>query len=396
MLKEIVHTILPRAPGKKDCKTKQKKPDSRNGEVIERRNEPKQSNKTLDNAKTHKIKIKLNTQKYSRIPVLYSFLIFYVCVINVIIMCDVSINNVNIKTFKETRKAHELHTFREKSKPWRGHKYEDKAWHGKNYRKGRASQRDTDEEKTDKYTVPEVQEYYDYYKNKDDINNATEKPYYFPIRKYDYDDSMAVGYPHDLASKPYYVKKTNFNLRPERHEFHKKIVKLGVLLPADPNQVFSLVKVLPILEMAVPAVTKPDGPLPGWKILVDYRDTGCSSVEGPLAAFEFYVNGSAGKFLIFFSQYIYAKIFFVSFSLIRRTSFNHAVLFLDAFIGPGCEYVIAPVARYAGPWGIPVITAGAQAQAFSYKHPSYATLTRMMGSYIQAGVAIRKVFEVIH
>lgn len=68
----------------------------------------------------------------------------------------------------------------------------------------------------------------------------------------------------------------------------------------------------------------------------------------------------------------------------------------DAFIGPGCEYVIAPVARYAGPWGIPVLTAGAQAEAFGYKQPSYGTLTRMMGSYTQAGVAIRKVFEVIH
>lgn len=66
----------------------------------------------------------------------------------------------------------------------------------------------------------------------------------------------------------------------------------------------------------------------------------------------------------------------------------------DAFIGPGCEYVIAPVARYAGPWGIPVLTAGAQAEAFGYKQPSYSTLTRMMGSYTQAGVAIRKVFEV--
>lgn len=70
-------------------------------------------------------------------------------------------------------------------------------------------------------------------------------------------------------------------------------------------------------------------------------------------------------------------------------------VFVDAFIGPGCEYVIAPVARYAGPWRIPVLTAGGQAEAFGYKQPSYQTLTRMMGSYTQAGVAIRKVFEVI-
>lgn len=74
---------------------------------------------------------------------------------------------------------------------------------------------------------------------------------------------------------------------------------------------------------------------------------------------------------------------------------NGRINITDAFIGPGCEYVIAPVSRYAGPWGIPVITAGAQAEAFTHKHPSYTTLTRMMGSYTQAGIAIRKVFEVI-
>ncbi|CAG9568154.1 unnamed protein product [Danaus chrysippus] len=216
-----------------------------------------------------------------------------------------------------------------------------------------------DDETSDKYSseVQELSKYYTYYKNKEDTNNETEENDIYVERDI-YDDTRAVGYPHDLATNPFYIKKTNFNLRPEVPQFNEKILKLGVLLPADSTQVFSLAKVLPIVEMAIPAMTKPDGPLPGWKILVDYRDTRCSSVEGPLAAFEFYVNGSA-----------------------------------DAFIGPGCEYVIAPVARYAGSWGIPVITAGAQAEAFGYKHPSYMTLTRMMGSYTQAGVAIRKVFE---
>lgn len=297
---EIVHAILPPNSRqsfrcKSDCKRRQKS----NGKIIETQNEYTQSNKTMDDAKTHKIKTKLKISNNFRIPVLYLCLFFYVCFINVIIKCDVSSNDVNIKSFKEKREAHDLHSFREKSKPWRGHRYQDKTWHGKNYRKGRASQRDDEDEKPDKYTVPEVPELnkylYDYYRNKDDINNATDKPQHYPSRRYEYDDTLAMGYPHDLATNPYYVKKTNFNLRPERHEFHRKIVKLGVLLPADVNQVFSLVKVLPILEMAVKAVTKEDGILPKWKILVDYRDTGCSSVEGPLAAFEFYVNGSAGK-----------------------------------------------------------------------------------------------------
>ncbi|KAJ0172113.1 hypothetical protein K1T71_012086 [Dendrolimus kikuchii] len=308
-------------------------------------------NVLVDNVQTHEIKNR------SRYPVLVSFLIFYVCVINVIIKCDVSINGVNLKQRRDLYN----HGERDKIAMYHGHKY-DNRYYGKNWRKGRtSSKRHTEtEDKTGKYdsNTQELTKYYDYYKNKEDVVNITDYPqFFFDIPIY-YDDTRAIGYPHDLASNPYYVKSINFNLRPERHQFSEKIVKFGVLLPADPTQVFSLVKVLPILEMAVPAVTKPDGPLPGWKILVDYRDSRCSSVEGPLAAFEFYVNGSA-----------------------------------DAFIGPGCEYVIAPVARYAGPWGIPVLTAGAQAEAFGYKQPSYSTLTRMMGSYTQAGVALRKVFE---
>ncbi|XP_076630682.1 atrial natriuretic peptide receptor 1 isoform X1 [Colletes latitarsis] len=61
----------------------------------------------------------------------------------------------------------------------------------------------------------------------------------------------------------------------------------------------------------------------------------------------------------------------------------------DAFLGPVCEYVIAPVARYAGVWGIPVLTAGGQAEAFRYKGEHYPTLTRMMGSHRLVGDALR-------
>jgi atrial natriuretic peptide receptor A len=58
-----------------------------------------------------------------------------------------------------------------------------------------------------------------------------------------------------------------------------------------------------------------------------------------------------------------------------------------------CEYVIAPVARYAGEWGIPVLTAGAQADAFLHKQ-LFPTLTRMMGSYRLVGEALRHILHV--
>ncbi|KOX79706.1 Atrial natriuretic peptide receptor 1 [Melipona quadrifasciata] len=64
----------------------------------------------------------------------------------------------------------------------------------------------------------------------------------------------------------------------------------------------------------------------------------------------------------------------------------------DVFFGPICEYVIAPVARYAGIWGIPVLTVGAQADAFRYKG-DYPTLTRMMGSHRLVGEALKHILK---
>lgn len=51
-----------------------------------------------------------------------------------------------------------------------------------------------------------------------------------------------------------------------------------------------------------------------------------------------------------------------------------------------CEYVISPVSKYAGVWGIPLLTAAAQADGFAHKTPNYPLLTRMMGSYRYAAL----------
>jgi len=64
------------------------------------------------------------------------------------------------------------------------------------------------------------------------------------------------------------------------------------------------------------------------------------------------------------------------------------------FLGPVCDYVIAPVARYAGVWGVPVITAGGQADAFHHKTPGqYSSLTRMTGSYSAIGHALKSILN---
>lgn len=74
------------------------------------------------------------------------------------------------------------------------------------------------------------------------------------------------------------------------------IVKLAVIAPADPHHEQSLSRILPAVSLAVKAVISPKGPLPGWIITVNHRDSQCSSTYGSLAAFDFYINRTAGLF----------------------------------------------------------------------------------------------------
>lgn len=71
-------------------------------------------------------------------------------------------------------------------------------------------------------------------------------------------------------------------------------VKLAVIAPGDPHHEQSLPRVLPAVLLAVRYVISSKGPLPGWIIKVDHRDSHCSSTYGPLAAFDFYINQTAG------------------------------------------------------------------------------------------------------
>ncbi|OXA44047.1 Atrial natriuretic peptide receptor 1 [Folsomia candida] len=138
----------------------------------------------------------------------------------------------------------------------------------------------------------------------------------------------------------------------------RKLVKIGVLAPegaVSPMEHYSMSKVLPSIMLAVRS-DRISSLLPGYRFEINHRNTNCSSTLGPLAAFEFYINKTA-----------------------------------DVFLGPMCDYVIAPVARYAGHWGIPVLTAGAQADAFRHKHDQYPTLTRMAGSYALVGEAFHAI-----
>jgi hypothetical protein len=112
-------------------------------------------------------------------------------------------------------------------------------------------------------------------------------------------------------------------------------IHIALLLPSTPQNdqinTQTLSAILPVIDHAIKKVHNLNL-LNGYELVIHPRDTKCSSTVGPLAAFDLH-------------------------------SREHA----DVFLGPICDYVLAPVARYAGVWGKPVISTGGQAAAFNFK-----------------------------
>ena len=119
--------------------------------------------------------------------------------------------------------------------------------------------------------------------------------------------------------------------------FHNsRQIHLALLLPSTPqtDQIINtqtLSAVLPVIELAIQNVKK-QRLLDGYELVIHSRDTKCSSTIGPIAAFELHNRNEA-----------------------------------DVFLGPICDYVLAPVARYASVWQKPVISTGGLASAFNFK-----------------------------
>ena len=154
--------------------------------------------------------------------------------------------------------------------------------------------------------------------------------------------------------KYYATSNVNFtNIVQRNHQIH-----LAVLLPSQQVDEMSerssqiLATTLPVIELAIESV-KAQRLLPGYDLIIHHRDTGCSSTFGPMAAFDLYNRDEA-----------------------------------DVFLGPICDYVLAPVARYASVWQRPVLTTGGLSAAFNTKvnvclnthkfhHPETAKATKL-------------------
>ena len=137
----------------------------------------------------------------------------------------------------------------------------------------------------------------------------------------------------------------------------KQSLKVGVIIPHRNSFPWSLPLAGPGIKYALETVnSRTDFLQPVANLSVVWGDSRCSDIQGPLVAFDMYVNDS-----------------------------------VDAFIGPGCDYAVAPIARFSPYWNKPVITGGALVHAFSDKS-DYSLLTRISGSYDKLGEAIASLF----
>ena len=125
-----------------------------------------------------------------------------------------------------------------------------------------------------------------------------------------------------------------------------KRIMIASILPNDNQRMFSIAKSSPAIQIAIEEVKK-RSLLPRHDLVVKYTDSKCSGKWGPLAAFNFYMNRD-----------------------------------VHVFLGPTCDYALAPVARYAPEWNLPVISTGGFAHDFGNKNvtskeESFPSLTRV-------------------
>ena len=129
-----------------------------------------------------------------------------------------------------------------------------------------------------------------------------------------------------------------------------RAIKLAVIISNNNSYLFSIDRVRPALDYAMEVVSNRSLLPSSVKIKIAYSDSHCNTKDAPVAAFKFYMEKN-----------------------------------VDVFIGPVCDYSLAPVARYAPYWNMPVISPGGFAHDFgnpkSGIDPEFPTLTRVGATF---------------
>ena len=126
---------------------------------------------------------------------------------------------------------------------------------------------------------------------------------------------------------------------------YTRLIKFAIILPFNDSRLFSMRKVSPAVNYALERVHEQGILSRDVKFLVSYSDSHCNPKAAPVASFKFIMDQN-----------------------------------VDVFLGPVCDYSLAPVARYAPYWNLPVISPGGFAHDFgankSKGDPEFPSLTR--------------------
>lgn len=144
----------------------------------------------------------------------------------------------------------------------------------------------------------------------------------------------------------------------------ENVVNLAVIAPRNESRMFSIRHIKPVIQYAIEEF-KHQSLLVGVNVSVRYGDSKCDSKEAPLKAFDFYM---ADK--------------------------------VNVFLGPICDYSLAPVSRYAPYWNLPVLSPGGFAHDFGAdKLDEFPTLTRTgvtFNSLARSTISLFKHFNLTH
>ncbi|XP_069101886.1 atrial natriuretic peptide receptor 1-like isoform X4 [Argopecten irradians] len=121
------------------------------------------------------------------------------------------------------------------------------------------------------------------------------------------------------------------------------VVKIAIILPANNSREFSIDRITPAVQMAIEEISNNYTLVENLTFSVRYANSKCNIAEGINKAIDFYINQKP-----------------------------------DVFFGPVCDYAVAPVARQARFWNIPLISVGAMARDFAiYRKSQYTKLSRV-------------------
>lgn len=140
-------------------------------------------------------------------------------------------------------------------------------------------------------------------------------------------------------------------------------IKIAIVLPHNnTNYPWAWPRVEPAIQLAIERINQDKDLLNGYALTYMFKssekDGRCSDTLAPFNAVDFKMKNDP-----------------------------------DVFVGPGCTYAAAPVARFCSHWNLPMVTSGAWAFGFDNKTGDFNTTIRTGPSYTKLGEFAKHIHE---